>query len=133
MNILFSIKPKYVKHIKEGTKKFEFRRRIFKKEIENVIVYSSAPDQLIAGYFKYSGFLQGTPLEIWSKCKNYAEISEVDFFEYFKDSSIAFAIKIDDFICLDTKHRPQDVVDGFVPPQSFRYIEDLDSFLQKVI
>jgi len=34
-SILLSIKPKYVQKIIEGSKKYEFRKQIFKKNIEN--------------------------------------------------------------------------------------------------
>lgn len=132
MNVLFSIKPIYVKGIELGTKHFEFRRKIFKKEVDNVIVYSSSPIQLVSGYFKYKGYLSGTPEEIWSDCKEHAGISKNDFFKYFKGRQEAYAIIIKDFVSIDSKYRPQDVIKGFVPPQSFRYIEDLDDFISKI-
>lgn len=133
MNVLLSIKPVYVSQIEAGTKRFEFRRKIFKRDVENVIVYSSSPQQLISGYFKYSGYLCGTPVEIWNKCKECGGISKDDFFDYFKDREEAYAIIIDDYVSVKSKHRPQYVVDNFVPPQSFKYIEDLESFIRKVI
>lgn len=48
--VLLSIKPTYVQRIFEGSKKYEFRRVIFKENnIDKIIVYASAPISKIVG------------------------------------------------------------------------------------
>jgi len=52
MTVLLSIKPEFADKIFDGTKKYEFRRRIFKKEgVKKVIVYVTSPVQKIIGEF----------------------------------------------------------------------------------
>ena len=57
MNALISIKPKYVEEIINKNKKYEYRKSIFKKDIDKVYIYSTRPNKQIVGYFKYSGYL----------------------------------------------------------------------------
>ena len=45
MKVLLSIKPEFANKIFEGTKRFEFRKSIFKKEVKTVVVYASSPLQ----------------------------------------------------------------------------------------
>lgn len=79
-NVLISIKPKYVNEILSGEKKFEFRKKIFKQEVENIYIYSTSPKKKIVAKFKYNGFLEGTPLEIWEKTLKNSGISEKRLF-----------------------------------------------------
>ncbi len=78
-NVIISIKPQYVKQILNGTKKFEYRKRIFKQEVNKVYIYESSPHQRIVGYFKYSGTLSGTPYEIWESTSKLGGIDEAVF------------------------------------------------------
>ncbi|MHA1673380.1 MAG: hypothetical protein ACTSYI_07110, partial [Promethearchaeota archaeon] len=95
MEVLMSIKPKYVKPILEQTKKFEFRKTVFaKKNIEKVVIYSSSPKKKIVGFFKFDKIFAETPQDIWNLCKNFAGISEEEFFKYFEGKDLAYAIKI---------------------------------------
>ena len=44
MDVLLSIKPRYVKSILEGGKRYEFRKTIFKnRKIDRICIYSSSP------------------------------------------------------------------------------------------
>ena len=50
MKVVLSIKPEFANKIFEGTKKYEFRRAIFKNpNIKKVVVYSSSPVKKIIG------------------------------------------------------------------------------------
>jgi len=51
MNVLLSIKPKYVDLILNGEKKYEFRRKIFRNETNKVYVYCTSPVKKIVAYF----------------------------------------------------------------------------------
>ena len=44
MKVLLSIKPEFVEKIFAGTKKYEFRKSLFKKNgVKDVVIYASAP------------------------------------------------------------------------------------------
>jgi predicted transcriptional regulator len=58
MKVVLSIKPEFAFKIFEGTKKFEFRKSIFKNEnIKTIIVYASSPVQQVIGEFDFDEVL----------------------------------------------------------------------------
>jgi predicted transcriptional regulator len=122
MRVLLSIKPEFAFKIFEGTKKFEFRKVIFKNpNIKIVVVYASSPVKQVIGEFEIDGILSSDPDEIWRQTKKQSGISENLFYEYFADRQIAHAIKIK-----NTKkyQQPLNLQDNFnvVPPQSYVYL-----------
>ena len=62
---LLSIRPEYVQQIIEGTKKVEFRKKVFSNTVKKVVVYSSYPQKRIVGYFRVTNIIIDTPLDIW--------------------------------------------------------------------
>lgn len=51
MRILLSINPEYVEKIFSGTKKYEYRKNIFKnKEVKTILIYSTSPIKKIGNY-----------------------------------------------------------------------------------
>ena len=67
-NVLMSIKPSYAEMILNGIKRYEFRKRGFKKQIDKIFIYSTKPVSKIIGYFTFDKVLKGTPSEIWEIC-----------------------------------------------------------------
>jgi len=50
MRVLLSIKPKFADRIMAGSKKFEFRKVIFRQPaIDEIVIYSSSPVKKIVG------------------------------------------------------------------------------------
>ena len=126
MRVLMSIKPKYVKSILDGTKKFEFRKKIFKRtDIDEIIIYSSSPEKKIVGVFKIGRILEDTPENLWDLCKDNSGISKEDFFKYFKNYFRGYAIEIKNLKIFSKKINPYEMIQGFRPPQSYCYIHDL--------
>lgn len=127
MSVLLSIKPKYANAILSGEKKFEFRRKPFKKKnIDKIYLYSNDSVQKIVGYFKAGKVLEGTPEEIWKKCEEYASITEKEFFNYFEGTDKAYAIKIEKVHKFSNPIDPFKSMEDFFPPQSFYYISDTE-------
>ena len=122
MRVLLSIKPEYAFKIFEGTKRFEFRKIIFKQaNIKTVVVYASSPVQQVIGEFDIDDIFSLAPTELWEETKEFSGISEEFFFEYFAERNIAHAIKIK-----KTKKykKPLCIREDFKasPPQSYMYI-----------
>ena len=66
MKVLLSIKPEYVQQIFAGTKRFEYRRMIFKeKEVKTVVVYASSPVRKVVGEFTIGMIISKTPESLW--------------------------------------------------------------------
>lgn len=122
MRVLLSIKPEFAFKIFDGTKKFEFRKVIFKKpNITTVVVYASSPVQQVIGEFEIDDILSFNPKAIWKMTKKYSGITEEFFYEYFANREIAHAIKIKN---IKKYRKPLSIKDDFnvVPPQSYVYL-----------
>ncbi|MBS1537153.1 MAG: hypothetical protein JST20_05340 [Bacteroidetes bacterium] len=122
MTVILSIKPEFANKIFEGTKKYEFRRVIFKNpNVKKVVVYSSSPIQKIIGEFEIEYIINHELEMLWDETKNYSGISEEFFFQYFADKLRGFAIKIKNTKLYST---PKCIREDYhlSPPQSFLYL-----------
>ena len=121
MKVVLSIKPQFANKIFDGTKKFEFRKAIFKnKNVTSVIVYASSPVQKVIGEFEIGEIFNYDLETLWNKTKEHSGITKDYFNEYFADRKNGFAIQIknkkkfDNPKCLKTDY-------NLTPPQSFAY------------
>ena len=122
MKVLLSIKPEFASKIFDYSKRFEFRRVIFKhRDIKNVIVYASSPVGKIIGEFEIEEILHDELSILWDKTKNYAGTSEENFRKYFSNKSKGYAIKIKNAKLYD-KPKPLDSLGISTAPQSFMYV-----------
>lgn len=121
MKVVLSIKPEFAFKIFDGSKKFEFRKTIFKNEdIKSVIVYASAPVQQVIGEFEIDEVLNYDLSTLWDLTREYSGISEEFYYDYFANKEQGFAIKIKKA----RKYRkPKRLREDFnlSPPQSFAY------------
>lgn len=126
MNVLLSIKPKYVEKILNGEKKFEFRKIVFKdgKKIEKVYIYSTSPVKKIVAYFTIEKIIEDEPEKLWKKCSNSSGVDRDEFFSYFKNKEKGYAIKINDLEEFEEPVDPKSHNPNFRPPQSFCYTGD---------
>ncbi|MFA5971923.1 MAG: ASCH domain-containing protein [Lentimicrobiaceae bacterium] len=123
MRVLLSIKPEYAEKIFDGTKKYEFRRSVFKNhDVKTVVVYASSPVQQVIGEFEIEKILNYDLHKLWEKTKEFSGISERFFFEYFINKEKGFAIKIK---CTKRYDKALSLKEDFnvTPPQSFMYLE----------
>ncbi len=122
MKVLLSIKPEFAEKIFNGTKKYEFRKSIFKnKNVDTVVVYVSSPMQYVIGEFKIAGILNDDVDRIWEQTHEFSGISEKFYRMYFSHKSNAYAIKIGQVIRFK-KHRRLSDYNVNSAPQSFVYL-----------
>lgn len=124
MKVLLSIKPEFVEKIFSGTKRFEYRKSLFKKKsIKTVVVYASAPMKRVVGEFEIDDIWSDDVRIIWERTKNYSGISKEFYQSYFKQRKIANAIKIGS---VKKFKSPRTLSDYNIlqAPQSFCYILD---------
>lgn len=122
MKVLLSIKPEYAEKIFNGTKKYEFRRSVFKKTgVKIVVVYASSPVKKVIGEFEIETILNDELNKLWHQTKDFSGISSDFFFEYFRNKENGFAIKIKK---AKKYKRPLSIKEDFnaTPPQSFMYL-----------
>lgn len=123
MKVLLSIKPEFAELIFEGTKRFEYRRTIFKNDkIKTVVVYASSPVKKVIGEFEIECILQDDIETLWKKTKKHAGIEKNYFDQYFENKEQGFAIEIKKprlyrkSLCLKEDF-------NLMPPQSFLYLD----------
>jgi len=124
MRVLLSIKPEYAEKIFNGTKKYEFRRSVFKnKNVKTVVVYASSPVQRVIGEFEIDKIINEDLRILWDKTKEFSGISEDFFLKYFTNKEKGFAIKIKQPKRYDESLSIKDDFNA-KPPQSFMYLEE---------
>ncbi len=123
MKVVLSIKPEFAYKIFEGSKKFEFRKTIFKNnDVKSIIVYASSPVQKVIGEFEIGEILKDNLETLWEQTKEYSGITKEYFYEYFSEREHGFAIQIKNKKkykhpkCLRTDF-------NLHPPQSFAYVK----------
>jgi len=122
MKVLLSIKPKYAELIFDGSKKFEFRRMIFRNmEVKTVVVYASSPVQKVIGEFQIEEILNLDLETLWQTTKHHAGIEEEFFYQYFNNKEQGFAIKINKPVRYKKSLCLKDDF-NLLPPQSFLYL-----------
>lgn len=125
MKILMSIKTEYANKIFDRIKLYELRKKPLKENVDTIIVYSSVKVKKVVGEFKIEKIIKDSPDKIWDLGKEVLGIDKKSFYEYFKHSKYAYAIKIKDVIKYDI---PKDLRDFGInkAPQSFCYIKEND-------
>jgi predicted transcriptional regulator len=121
MKVVLSIKPEFAFKIFDGTKKFEFRKAIFKNDkIKTVIVYASSPVQQVIGEFEIEKIINKDLDTLWGLTQKFSGITEDYFYQYFANREDGYAIQIKKAIrykqpkCLRADY-------NLLPPQSFAY------------
>lgn len=122
-DVILSIKPVYANAILEGVKTVEFRKRIFKKNVDKIFIYSSSPTKMIVGYFTFSNIVEDTPENLWKTFKKVGGINKDDFFEYYKETEKGFGIVIKEVVKFEVEKDPIEFIENFTAPQSYVYLE----------
>lgn len=121
--VLLSVKPRFAEAILAGTKKFEFRRSLFRNpDVETVVLYASSPVQRVIGEFRIAEILALTPPELWARTHRWSGIDRSYFDEYFREREVGFALKVEN---PRSYRRPLSLQHHFgiaYPPQSFCYL-----------
>lgn len=120
MKILLSVKPEYIDKIFNGTKTFEYRRKLPQKRISSIIFYATDPVQKIVGEAEVTNIISSSPTALWEKTKHSAGISREKYRKYFSDCKHANAFVLGKV----TKYQnpqPLSYYGIIKAPQSFRY------------
>ncbi|MFI5158863.1 MAG: ASCH domain-containing protein [Sphingobacteriales bacterium] len=121
MKVVLSIKPEFAFKIFNGSKRFEFRKAIFKNpSVNKVIVYASSPVQRVIGEFEIEEILKYEKKRLWELTKQESGITEDFFFQYFKEKQDGYAIRIKNTTTYDYPRCLKEYY-NLLPPQSFAY------------
>lgn len=125
-SLLISIHPKYADKIFSGEKTVELRKvRPKVSSGDSVLVYASSPTMALVGGFEVDRIIETNPTALWSKVKKSAGLTKDEFSDYYNGSSNAYGIFIKKPWYFETPFALQNLrakLDGFHPPQSYRYL-----------
>lgn len=119
--IVLSIKPEYVAKILDGSKKFEYRTRAAKKNVDSIIIYETAPMKKVVAEAEILDVLAMPPEDLWKLTEKESGIRKSFFDSYFKNRKIAYAYKLGKITVFN---KPQSLSHfGLLKaPQSFAYV-----------
>lgn len=130
--IILSIHPRHVENILCGKKQYEYRKQI-PTDVQYIVIYATAPIKKIVAVVNVDAILMDTPQKIWEQTKNKAGISHNFYTDYFKNKTVAYAIK---FRKLHELSNPvaHTVLDGVkCAPQAYMYVnESIDDLCKKL-
>lgn len=92
--IIISINPEHVNNIINGTKKYEYRTKAAKKDVNKLIIYETMPIKKVVAEADIVEVLALDPITLWEETKEYSGITKKFFDEYFKNRKIAYAYKL---------------------------------------
>lgn len=122
-SVLLSIKPEFVNRIFDGSKHFEFRRKIFKnRSVTRIVVYATAPVSKVVGEFEIDGIIETEIPKLWKQTKKNSGIQKKFFDAYFSGLDTGYAIRIGKVKKYD---EPLELMSNYNikhPPQFFVYL-----------
>ena len=119
--ILLSINPEYVEQIINKEKIYEFRKIKCKRNIDNIVIYSTAPVSKVVAEAEVVDVLEDIPENLWKKTKDFSGITQEFFMNYYKNREMAIAYKLGEIKKYDIPKSLEDFGVKFAP-QSFIYI-----------
>lgn len=121
MNIILSIRPRYVKEIFEGRKQFEFRKKLCTEEIEKIYIYETAPVSAVVGEVEMKEKLTMPKDELWKVVEKSSGISREEFDNYFDGYAYASAYALGRATVFEKSKSLAEFGVG-AAPQSFVYV-----------
>lgn len=125
MRVLLAIKPEFALKIFDGSKRYEYRRTIFKRTgVTTVVVYASDPIKSVIGEFDIGEIIHSEPRELWIKTGDQSGITEDNFLKYFENKQKGYAITVKKARRYDIPLALRKLMVHW-PPQSFTYLQQL--------
>jgi len=127
--LLLSIQHKYASMIFEGRKEVELRR-VRPRHLNNgdlILVYVTSPEQALFGLLEVEKVINMPPDQLWEVVQDKAGVSHEIFLQYYKNSSIGFAIFLKKKSIFDPPIKLEQLREkwsDFRPPQCYHYLKD---------
>lgn len=120
-NIIISINPEHVKNIINGTKKFEYRTKAARSDVNKIIIYETTPIKKIVAEVEIEEVLMMKPADLWNETKHQSGITKSFFDSYFENRDIAYAYRLGK---VKVYEQPKTLMDFGLryAPQSFAYV-----------
>lgn len=105
--LIISIKLEFVSKILSGEKKYEFKRRIFTKEVDKIYIYPTMPNSGIVAYFNPEKIIKDTLENLWKNFKDVFGTTKDSLLTYFPNKDEAYAIEITNLHIFDNPIIPK--------------------------
>lgn len=126
--VLLSVRPRFADALLKGTKTVEVRRRAVRLDAGAVcLLYASSPTRALTGALTLAGIDHGTPDELWRRHGPRTALTRDEYDDYLDGRSTACALVVAAYLAF---HTPVPLAelrrrnDAFVPPQSYRFVND---------
>ena len=126
MIAILSIKPRYVEAILKGSKKYDFRKKPFKKDVKEILVYATKPIGKIVCKFYVKEIIEDKPENLWENLGDFSGLTKEEFFTYFLGQEKGIAIGIKNIEKFPEPIDPQKLFSNFRPPQSWSYLPSIE-------
>ncbi|MEK6667662.1 MAG: ASCH domain-containing protein [Pseudomonadota bacterium] len=130
-----SIKPKYADLILQGCKTVELRRSWAAQPVCTIVIYASSPVQKLVGVVAVREVKDQSINELWKTSQAHGGgLTRKELQTYYLGKRRGLAIMLGDVKSAQTPADPKELLPGFTPPQSFRYLDEaeLKSIEQKL-
>jgi predicted transcriptional regulator len=123
--VILSIKPKYADLILQGLKTVEFRRAWAAQPVGAIVIYASAPVQKLVGTVRVAEVKQLSMTQLWqTSLAHGGGLTQPELKRYYHGKSKGYAVMLQHLKKAKAPLDPKAVLPGFVPPQSFRYLDE---------
>ena len=125
--VLLSIKPKYADLILQGLKTVELRRSWAAQPVGLIVIYASSPVQRLVGVVAVVDVKEQSIGELWKTSQAHGGgLTRKELQTYYQGKHRGFAVMLRDVKPAKTPADPTELLPEFVPPQSFRYLGELE-------
>lgn len=133
--VVMSIKPKFAEAILSGRKHCEFRRLPFSKPVSQIVIYATAPIQLVLGIVSVEAVVHDDLPKIKDKYLSQGYVSDYEFDSYFAGKTQGVAILLGTRARLFEPVKIKTIWSDVYPPQSYSYLDSskvvaLDKFME---
>lgn len=123
--VLLAVHPKYASLILSGVKTVEFRRQRFSSNVDYIVLYATSPIKAIVGYAFVQEILADEVIKLWKRFNGNSGVTQEDFFEYYKDYTIGYAIYLSHPVKLKKPLSLMAISSEMKSPQSFMYLNNI--------
>lgn len=134
MMILLSVKKIYCDLILQGTKQYEFRKRLPNRlqKGDQIALYCTQPTSKVVAYVDVTDVIQSTPHKLWKRTSFSSGIDYTHFSKYFANSQCANAIQIGTIHELKQPLSLTSIRGNRKPPQSFLYLTEEEALRVRI-
>lgn len=120
---MLSIHPVFAHAIFSGEKTIEFRKLNIPNHINHVVLYVTAPESRILGYFSVKNVVEDLVDELWNRFSDVSGTTEKFFFQYYSKHKVGRGFMVDEVCIFKHPITLDKIKAGGKPPQSFTYID----------